>query len=193
MVVLPRRTYDLRQYMFLHCFYLYFRQAVWKDMVVGRGTLFVLKSVFTHILRLYLQPSPTEFAVLHYVAELLVHGCLGTQIPSGLCRLGLAVAMTNLRLRSCHMPTLRGCRLLSCLSAVAVSGNLFLGTLAFFQPSFPPSPGSSSTAQHNEHFLSEQRKLTRHFFWIATLKTPTRTWTWGSRQQLEMSTAKKPT
>ena len=89
MVVLPRRTYDLKQYLFVRCFCLKFRRAVWKDMLVGRGILFVLRrSYLTQLLRLYLQPSPTEVAVLHYLAELVVHGCLGTQIPSGLCRLG---------------------------------------------------------------------------------------------------------
>ena len=117
-------------------------------MVVGHGILFVLRSFLMQILRLYSQPSPTEFAVLHYFVELLVHGCLGTQIPSGVCRLGLAVAMTNLRLRNFHMPTLRGCCLLSFFSAFAVSGNLCLGTLALIQPSFGPSLRSSSTAQH---------------------------------------------
>jgi hypothetical protein len=138
LVILPRRIRNVRQYLCLLCFYFCLRRPAWKDMVIGWCILEAGQSFCVRLLLLYSQPTPTEFAVLYYLAELVVHGRLGSAIPAGFCRLGLVVAMTNLRLRRFHMRTVRGCCLLSFCSAFAVSGNLGLGLLALIQPSFGP-------------------------------------------------------
>ena len=106
------------------------------------------------ILRLYSQPTPTEFAVVQYVMELFLHGAAGTQIPHGMCRLFLAIAISHARLQRFHMFTLGACRCLSFVCAFAVSGNVVLGFLAFLLPSFglcQKCDGDHSTS-HCPHF-----------------------------------------